>query len=214
MKKRWGGRRLGAGRKPAAAGKRTVAHRSREKFDELLPLHVTVKLVKGMPTLRSPAMAKVLEQAFVGGRERFGFRLVHYSAMSNHLHFIVEADNSVALARGMKGLLVRIARNLNRAVNRTGRVFAERYHSTVLRTTVQVKNALQYVLCNARRHGVALTTTLDPFSSAEWFDGWAGIEEVPTRPSPMAEPRSWQLRSGWHLHGRLSPYRIPGPRMD
>ena len=84
----------------------------------MTPLHVTVRLVDDFPTLRTPAMQAVLERAFAAGRERFGFRLVHFSVMSNHLHFVVEAENQTSLSRGMQGLLVRIARGLNRALIR------------------------------------------------------------------------------------------------
>jgi putative transposase len=40
-------------------------------------------------------------------------RLVEFTVLSNHLHLIVEADNSTELSRGMQGLCVRLARALN-----------------------------------------------------------------------------------------------------
>ena len=54
-----------------------------------------------------------LIEAFRAGAKRFGFRLVHYAILTNHLHFIVEAKDRQALSRGMQGLLIRIARRLN-----------------------------------------------------------------------------------------------------
>ena len=38
------------------------------------------------------------------GAARFGFRLVHYAVMGNHVHLIVEAPDRRALWRGMQGL--------------------------------------------------------------------------------------------------------------
>jgi len=38
---------------------------------------------------------------------------------------LVEAEDERALSRGMQGLAVRIARGVNRALERTGRVFAD-----------------------------------------------------------------------------------------
>ncbi|MDG2305834.1 MAG: hypothetical protein P8R42_14555 [Candidatus Binatia bacterium] len=75
--------------------------------------------------------------------------------MGNHLHLIVEAQSELALSRGRQGLLIRIARALNKLMGRRGKVFTGRFHSRVLRTGREIQNALAYVLCNARKHGLA-----------------------------------------------------------
>ena len=62
--------------------------------------------------------------------------------------------NQARLEVGMQGLAIRIARGLNRLWGRKGKVFADRYHDRVLRTPREVRNALAYVLNNARRHAV------------------------------------------------------------
>jgi REP element-mobilizing transposase RayT len=51
------------------------------------------------------------------------FRVVHYSFQKDHIHLIVEADDRRALARGMKGLGVRVARAVNVLMNRWGTWF-------------------------------------------------------------------------------------------
>src|SRR3989442_11957483 len=48
------------------------------------------------------------------------------------------------------GLTIRIARAINRAVGRRGKVFADRYHAHILSTRREVANALRYVLENFR----------------------------------------------------------------
>ncbi len=204
----WGGQREGAGRKRIVGRRRRVEHCKRADFDRLTPAHVTVRVVRGLPTLRSLRAARALKSAFLGGRERGDFRLVHFSVMSNHLHLIVEAESSRALSRGMQGLLVRIARHLNSALSRSGRVFADRFHSRVLGSTLDVRNTLRYVLNNARRHGVAVRGAIDPFSSAAWFHRWRELAPI-ARPAPTAPPRSWQLRDAGWIHGRLDAHAIP-----
>src|SRR5256885_896436 len=86
------------------------------------------------------------------GRKRFGFRVTHCSVQGNHIHLIAEAENRLSLARGMKGLAVRIARGVNRAVGRRGPLFAERYHAHVLKTPREVRHAIDYLLANWFRH--------------------------------------------------------------
>ena len=39
------------------------------------------------------------------------FRLCHYAVLNDHLHLICEAANRTALARGLQGLLIRIAKH-------------------------------------------------------------------------------------------------------
>jgi len=93
-----------------------------------------------------------IERTFANGCERPGFRLVHYSLQGNHAHLIVEADDPGSLGRGMKAIGARLARAVNRIARRTGRVLADRYHMRLLSTPKEVRNALRYVLLNARRH--------------------------------------------------------------
>src|SRR5262245_15942934 len=108
----WGGKRKGSGRKPKGE-KAMHEHVPRPKRSRHEPVHVTMDLRVGLPSLRDEATRELLERAFFDGRERFGFRLVEYSIQTNHLHVIAEVEDSVALTRGMQGLTIRIAKRLN-----------------------------------------------------------------------------------------------------
>ena len=120
------------------------------------------------------------------------------------------------LASGMKSIGSRLARAVNRVFGRTGPVLADRSHLHVLRTPREVRNAIAYVLMNARRHAAKLGRRLsreagiDPASSGRWFAGWrsavAAARDVPA----VAEPRTWLLLVGWLRAGRIDPGEIPG----
>jgi REP element-mobilizing transposase RayT len=210
-----------------------VRHRSRKPLADTEPCHVTLKVRAGLPSLRRGDVVREIETAFRRGNERNHFRLVHYSIQADHAHLIVEAKNRDALGRGMKSLAARFARAVNRALGRTGRVLADRYHLRVLTCPRQVRNALAYVLLNARRHAAKRIAqlqkrglkveplpsrgTLDGASSARWFPGWrsdVAIDRSPPRAlataPAVAEPRTWFLRVGWRMHGLLDPNEIPG----
>jgi REP element-mobilizing transposase RayT len=77
----------------------------------------------GLPTLRKKSTHYVLRTALARGAKHDGFRVVHYSAMGNHVHLVCEADDNEHLSRGMQGLCVRVARTLNRWWERRGTVF-------------------------------------------------------------------------------------------
>src|SRR5262249_17406112 len=95
--------------------------------------HVVLRIRRGLPGLRTPRAYRVLERAFRRGKSKDGFRLIEYSVQHDHLHLIVEADHREQLARGMQGLMIRIAKGLNRFWHRrVGHVFADRYFALAM----------------------------------------------------------------------------------
>jgi REP element-mobilizing transposase RayT len=212
----WGGKRPGAGRKPAPNAR--MPHRSREAFGPRQACHVTLKTRPDVPSLRSVRFVRELERSFAELRKRRDFRLVHYSLQGDHAHCILEAKDPKALGRGMKALGARLARAVNRAFRREGPVLADRYHLRVLRTPREVRSALAYVLLNARRHAKRASGVwrCDPASSGRWFDGWRRRPEVDESPAGLRGPpvvakaRNWLLRVGWRRHGLIDPLEVPG----
>jgi hypothetical protein len=82
---------------------------------------------------------------------------------------IVEAPDAEALARAMKGIEVRMARALNKVMDRRGPVFADRYHGHLLTSPREAANAVRYVLENwivhAMRNAEPQPHGSDPFCS-------------------------------------------------
>ncbi len=200
-----GGFRPGAGRKKRRGS--GVSHHRREEFKASTPLHVTLKLRDGLESLRASREFEVVCRCLERGKEKHDFRVIHFSVLSNHLHLIVEADGKQSLACGIQGLSVRIAKALNKLWSRSGSIFSGRYHAVLLKTPRQVRNALRYVLENARKHGVRLRLgELDPCSSATVFNGWdcsPPRASTPRTLSLVARARSWLLQRGWRRHGLL-----------
>ncbi len=219
----WGGRRKGAGRKRIASRK-CVPHTTRPRLASRFPVHITVRLLAGLPRLRGFELARTLRRAFVRGcdNER-GFRICQFSIQSNHMHLICEAKSAVALSRGMQGWKIRVTRALNNHwAGRSGTVWADRFHQQIMKSPRQVRNGLCYVMQNARRHGQRLpawTGGVDPFSSAWYFHGWhgdrwrRGLSPPPGKPNapgaPVAEARTWLLSVGWRRHGLIATDEVP-----
>ena len=227
---RRGGARRGAGRKrrPGSLlppGRPGVSHLARAELKPAHPVHVTLRLRSGLASLRRKAVASVVFAAFraVKGEARSPgrSRVVHFTLQSNHLHLLVEARGKVALARAIQGLAVRLARAVNRKWGRRGTVFADRYHARSLRTPLEVRRALVYVLNNHRRHFTppGAIRPFDEFSTAAYFDGftrriprWPKQGFVPPREPPVAPARTWLMRKGWRRHGLVAPTESPSPR--
>jgi putative transposase len=207
----WGGKRAGAGRKPKRE-RAGVPHTSRPAHCSRHPLHVTVRVRGGLPSLRSQSLFGCVRKQLGAAKGRF-VRIVHFSVQSNHIHLLVEANDRRCLARGMKGFAVRVARHVNGLLASRGSVWSDRYHAHALKTPGEVRNALVYVLFNHKKHG--RPQAIDPRSSAQFFDGWSDAPKFPmARGSPYDRPvvvgETWLLSRGWKRVGGLRP--SDGPR--
>ena len=206
-----GGTRKGAGR-PVSSGRRNVAHRTRVRVRRYHAQHVTLRIRRSIGWLRNHRLAGAILRSLRAGAERFGTRIVHFLVQFDHVHLVAEADDNLALTRAIKGLSVRIARAVNRVLERSGTVFADRYHARGLASPRAARHALAYVLCNYRHHtrDRLHPRWVDPLSSSGSFDGWATPPRIKTTFS-LAAPRSWLLQGGWKKAGLICPATIPGP---
>jgi REP element-mobilizing transposase RayT len=226
--KTWGGKRKGAGRPPK--GRRSAEpHKARVRFSCSTPAHVTLRVVAPILTLRRPDAYHAIRRSLYAVVERSDFRIVHISLERDHLHLLAEADDHVSLSQGLKAFESSAAQRLNRAVSlatgarHVGKVFDDRYHSRLITTPTQARNAISYILNNWRRHGhdrgmETMFWDVDYYSSGPSFDGWAELDDSPFLfPTPdyprlsVCQPRTWLLRTGWRLAGPISMRDTPGP---
>ena len=175
-----------------------MPHLRREELSRHHGVHVTLRTAGGVAGLRRQRMLYALEEAFRAARIRFGMRIVHYSIQGNHVHLIVEAEDRASLTRGMQGLAIRMARTINRVLGRHGQVWADRYHSHLMKSRREVANALRYVFGNFAKHaaqwGEGVRPYADTFTSIR-FLGLATVDD------PVAQPTTWLLRIGWRGAG-------------
>lgn len=215
-----GGWRPGAGR---PRGRKTVSHDAREPFAARHPLHVTWRIADGIRSLRREPVLELVRAKLSAHARGDAFRVVEFNVLGNHLHLVVEASGKTSLSRGLQGLAVRLARAINALLERTGKLFAGRYHARVLRTPREVRDVLRYVLLNARHHAEERGQRLardwvDPYSSAPWFDGWRApirsearwLDRLRKQARPTATARTWLLATGWRKHGLLAFDEVPG----
>ena len=90
----WGGRRVGAGRRPAP-WRRRMPHHARPAHRAEHPVHVTLRSV--CRSLRTqfvfPTVRNAILAANRAGAARFG--VVEFSVQGDHLHLLVEARDCV-----------------------------------------------------------------------------------------------------------------------
>jgi REP element-mobilizing transposase RayT len=185
-----------------------VPHFARPEHQGRHPVHVTLRAARRLASLRRQTIFLEMRRAF-SRASHDGFRVLHFSVQTDHVHLIIEAADKATLASGAGGLSIRLARAVNRVLRRRGRVWGDRYHARALRTPREVRSGLVYVLTNWRKH-IANSRGFDPCSSASWFDGWkagAPPEWPPERcfddGEPVAEPATWLASRGWRRHGLI-----------
>jgi REP element-mobilizing transposase RayT len=176
-------------------------------------------------------MYKAVREATIVAAVRERIRIVHISLQRTHVHLLVEARDAKALASGMQGFQISMARNINTVLGdgkfrrRRGRVFVDRYHLTVVKSPTQARHTISYILSNWRKHGedkegLASTWLVDPFSSGISFPDWKELDGKdvmwPIRetydPLMVRRPASWLLKEGWKKSGTISAREVPSKR--
>jgi len=210
-------------RKDAASRRSTVAHTSRPQHQGRHPVHVTLRLKHGLPSLRQQRLLRLFAEVLQAQRKRAyrdDFRVVHFSLQATHVHLVIEAnsENGVTSGRkgyaplraGVSGLAIAFARRLNMMLKRNGKVWDDRYHRHDLKTPTETHRAFAYVFKNFLHHGEAGwgKGITDPFSSAWLFEGWADVIR-PYRPSkdwawPVCRAQTWLASRGYLRIGRLA----------
>jgi hypothetical protein len=152
-------------------------------------VHVTLRAAVGVPSLRGGRVFGALRAA-LSAASTPGFRVLQFSAQQDHVHLLVEADAPARFVRGVQGLMIRVAKAVNRACGRHGRVWGDRYHARWLASPREVRAALVYVLRNVAKHVPGVRGT-DPCSSSAWFHGWQTPVAPPPGPSPIRAPHTW-----------------------
>jgi hypothetical protein len=96
--------------------------------------------------------------------------------------------------RGMQGLAVRIAKALNRVMQRRGALFDDHYHSRLLRSPTELVNAIAYVLGNHEHH----------YGPSRGVDRYSSL--ACARERVLAVPTTWLIRVGWRRANARSPW--------
>jgi REP element-mobilizing transposase RayT len=109
---------------PKPKARAGAPHKKRPALNPRDPIHVALRVVDAIGSLRKRHMYKALREATIAVARRElhdhpenAFRIVHISIQRNHIHLIVEAQHKMALSRGMQSFQISAAKHLNRAVS-------------------------------------------------------------------------------------------------
>lgn len=170
----WGGAREGAGR-PARGPIPSEPHKMRPHLaGRRHPVHVIARVEPGARSPRGVTY-RSLRRALRLALARADFRIVRIAVLRDRLELVVEADDAVALARGMQGFQVSAARSLNRTARRQGCVFADRYRMRILTSREAVRETLGRL----------------PIAAAARTNAWPATYMLRIELAARALPRRW-----------------------
>src|SRR5688572_29411367 len=108
--KGWGGRRAGAGR-PRKRDQGNP-HRARPSLKPTIPLHITLRLVKGVESIREPKVWKGVERAMREGAGRFATREGHWAGVWARVEMVDGGGESLSWMAGLQKIEARDAQGL------------------------------------------------------------------------------------------------------
>jgi REP element-mobilizing transposase RayT len=192
------GARPGAQRRRRHRQRTRVAHRARPVHKSRYPVHVTLRTLDGLVSLRRPRLFAALRSAIARSQRGVAFRITDFSVEPNHGHFITEASDTRSLCNGVRALVIRLTLAIRRLTGYRGPIWADRYFARELRSPREYRNALVYVLNNWRKH-LRGASEMDPCSSAPWFGGWSDLARSSSDGWASAQP------------GVMEPWTALGP---
>jgi len=118
----------------------------------------------------SPERLSLLEGELLLLASQYGWQLEAWAVFPNHYHFLaLSPDDAASLANLVRHLHSTTAREVNRLDGTGGRKVWYQYWDTHLTYQRSYFARLNYVHQNAVHHGLAVSPTDYPWSSARWF---------------------------------------------
>ena len=104
--------------RPPKGPRSSERHEVRPELRANQAVHVTLRASDELDRMRTRDVYDAVRWATIVIAERASCRIVHLSIQHNHLHLLVEADDKMALARGMQAFQISAARRINVAISR------------------------------------------------------------------------------------------------
>ncbi|MBV8760031.1 MAG: transposase [Deltaproteobacteria bacterium] len=103
--------------RPPKGPRSSERHKVRRTLGPNQAVHVTIRITDELERMRTRDVFRAVRWATIAMAERPSCRIVHLSIQHNHLHLLVEADDRMALARGMQAFQISAAKHINVAVS-------------------------------------------------------------------------------------------------
>ena len=99
--------------RPPKGPRSSERHKKRPALKASQPVLVTIRITDELERMRNRDVYRAVRWATIAIGGRADCRLVHTSIQGNHVHLLVEAEDEIALARGMQAFQISAAKHIN-----------------------------------------------------------------------------------------------------
>ena len=154
------------------------ADTSHDELERMRRIERLLDAGRGACWLSRPDIARLVERAmlhFDGTR----YRLLAWTVMPNHVHFVLETRSEHPLFRVIQGFKSYTALRANRTLGRTGSFWARDYFDRYVRDDLHLAAMVRYIDNNPVKAGLVSRPEDWPFGSAHRRDHGSPGEKLP-----------------------------------
>ncbi len=117
-----------------------------------------------------PDAASAAARCFLLRHERTASAMLAWVLMPDHAHCLLQLGRDCALQEVVARLKGRCAREVNRALERSGPVWGRAYYDRALRAEDDLRAVARYIVANPLRAGLVTRLGDYPYWDAAWLD--------------------------------------------
>jgi len=161
-----------------------------KRYQNAGTLHfITFSCYRRIPLLRNQNAAELFQRALERARLKYGFRVIAYVVMPEHVHLLVSEPERDTLATAIKAIKQSVARKQG-----GGRFWQERYYDFNVTTAEKRVEKVKYIHRNPVKRGLVEKREDWPWSSYRHYaTGEVGAVEIE---SPLSAWKRRQTSSG------------------
>ena len=116
--------------------------------------HVSTRCVDQTYLLHKDELKEVVLDVIEKAKKAYKFYCFCFTIMDNHVHMIIQTPQVDNISLIMQVINKNIATKCNKALNRRGHFWGERFHSTLIKDEEQLINTLVYLNLNPVKAGL------------------------------------------------------------
>ncbi|MBU4270239.1 transposase, partial [Candidatus Dependentiae bacterium] len=95
--------------------------------------HVMSRCIEKKPLMKAINIKKLGYKAINMAHKKYNYKLISFTLMDNHFHFIIETiEGEASISRIMQYIKARVAEMYNKIMNRTGPFWNERFKDVII----------------------------------------------------------------------------------
>ena len=116
--------------------------------------HVSTRCVDQTYLLHKEELKEIALDVIEKAKKKYEFYCFCFTIMDNHIHIIIQTPKIDNISLIMQVINKNIATKCNKALNRKGHFWGERFHSTLIKSEEQLINTLVYLNLNPVKAGL------------------------------------------------------------